>query len=139
MAAKNIYQELKDALQDFKTFLDENVLKIKPAIQALNSLIPQISELLDKLIDLMGKLKAEIEKLNPNSIPGLAEVSSFTTKIKAFLTTAKSLLPNEAGTIDDVLSVADVVSGLPSLNDVKAEILTLIDEITGKLQELKSA
>ncbi|MFH7025258.1 MAG: hypothetical protein ACHBN1_07615 [Heteroscytonema crispum UTEX LB 1556] len=139
MAAKNLYQELKDALQDFKTFLDENVAKIKLAIQALNSLIPQIAELLDKLIDLMGKLKAEIQKLDPNSIPGLGEVSSFTTKIKAFLTSAKSLLPNEAGTIDDVLSVADVVSGLPSLNDVKAEILTLIDEITTKLQELKSA
>jgi type VII secretion effector (TIGR04197 family) len=139
MAASNLYQELKDVLQDFKTFLDENVTKIKPAIQTLKQAIPQISELLDKLIDLMNKLKTEIEKLDPGSIPTIGELSSFTTKITAFLNSAKSLLPNEAATIDDVLSVANVVSGLPSLGDIKAEILTLIDDITGKLQELKSA
>ncbi|MDZ8054544.1 MAG: hypothetical protein RMX68_008615 [Aulosira sp. ZfuVER01] len=139
MAANNLYQELKDVLQDFKTFLDENVAKIKPAIQALTSVLPQIGELLDKLIDLMNKLKAEIEKLDPNQIPGLGEVTSFTTKIKSFLTSAKSLLPNEASTIDDVLAVTDVVSGLPSLSDIKGEILTLITDITAKLQELKAA
>jgi phage-related protein len=138
MAAENIYQELKDVLQDFKDFLDENVPTIKPAIQALTSLIPQITELLDKLIDLMNKLKTEIENLDVSAIPGLAEASTFTEKVKAFLEAAKNLLPEEAETIDDVLGVADVVSGLPSLDEVKADILSLIDAIVAHLNSLKA-
>jgi len=138
MAAENIYQELKDVLQDFKDFLDENVPTIKPAIQALTSLIPQITELLDKLIDLMNKLKTEIENLDVSAIPGLEEASSFTEKVKAFLDAAKNLLPEETDTIDDILGVADVVTGLPSLDEVKSDILSLLDAIIGHLNSLKA-
>ena len=40
---------------------------------------------------------------------------------------------------DDVLGVADIVTGLPSLDDVKGEILALIDAITAHLNSLKPA
>lgn len=139
MADKNLFEELKDVLQDFKEFLDENVATIKPAINALASLIPQINELLDLLISLMGKLKTEIQNLDVSSIPGLDEVSEFTTKITAFLDAAKNLLPEEGDTIDEVLSVANVVTGLPSLEEVKTEILSLLDAITAHLVSLKAA
>ena len=86
----------------------------KPAIAALKSLVPQITELIDKLLDLMGKLKTEIQNLNVNAIPGLNEVSTFTDKMKNFLNTAKTLLPDEASEIDSVLEVANLVTGLPS-------------------------
>ncbi|NDJ19001.1 hypothetical protein [Myxacorys almedinensis] len=137
--ATNLYQELKDVLQDFKTFLDDNVGTIKPAVQALGSIVPQINELINKLVDLMGKLKTEINNLNVGSIPGLGEVSTFTDKIKSFLNTAKNLLPSEAGTIDDVLGVADVIGGLPSVDEVKGEVITLIDAIVVHLNSLKAA
>jgi hypothetical protein len=137
-APQNIYQELKDALQEFKSFLDTNVPVIKPAIQALRSVIPQVGELIDKLIDLMGKLKTEINNLNVGAIPGLDKVSAFTGSVKTLLTAAKNLLPNEADTIDEVLGVADVVTGLPSLDTVKGDIISTIDAIVAKLNELKS-
>jgi hypothetical protein len=53
------------------------------------------------------------------------------------LTTAKNLLPSEAGTIDDVLAVTNIVGSLPSLDAVKAEIIALIDEIVADLNQLK--
>lgn len=139
MAAPNLFEELKSALTDFKTFLDQNVGTIKPAINALASLIPQINELIDKLIDLMGRLKTEIQNLDVGNIPGLAQASEFTEKIKSLLTTTRNLLPEQAGTIDDVLGVANVVSGLPSLDAVKGEILSLLDAINAHLASLKSA
>ncbi len=135
----NLFQDLKDALQDFKDFLDANIGTITPAITALKSLIPQISELLDKLIELMGKLKTEIQNLDVSSIQGLEEASAFTEKITNFLETTKTLLPDEADEIDSVLEIANVVSGLPSLDDVKTEIMTLIDAIVGHLTTLKNA
>jgi phage-related protein len=138
MAEKNLFDQLKDVLQDFKTFLDSNVPTIKPAIQAIASLIPQVTELIDKLVGLMNSLKTEINKLDVNAIPGLAEASNFTSKIKTLLDAAENLLPDQKSTIDDVRSVADVVTGLPSLDAVKAEIIALIDAINVHLNSLKA-
>lgn len=137
MAAQNLFEELKQALTTFKDFLHNNVNVIKPAILALKSLVPQVGELISKLIDLMGKLKTEISNLNPNGVPGLDKVSEFTTGITSLLTTAKNLLPNEASAIDEVLAVTGVVSSLPSLDAVKAEIITLLDAIIADLNQLK--
>jgi hypothetical protein len=139
MNGTNLFQELKDVLQDFKDFLDENVATIRPAINALAGLIPQINDLLNLLIGLMNSLRTEIENLDVSGIPGLEEVSMFTTRIRAFLEAARSLLPDQAGTIDEVLSVADVVTSLPSLDEVRAEILALITAITGHLESLRSS
>jgi len=138
MADQNLFEQLKDVLADFKQFLDDNVPTIKPAIQAIASLIPQINDLLDLLIDLLGKVKTEIQSLDVGSIPGLEEVSEFTGKIPAFLDAAKKLLPGETGTIEQIADVADVVTGLPSVDAVKAEIITLVDAIVAHLNGLKA-
>ena len=139
MAESNLFEDLRDVLQDFKDFLDENVPVIKPAIDALRTIIPdQIDDLLDKLLELMNKLKTEIQNLDVSAIPGLSEASEFMTRIKSFLEAAKNLLPDETEAIDDVLGVADVVAGLPSLDDIKTEILALMDAIIGHLNSLKA-
>lgn len=140
MADNNLFEELKTVLEDFKGFLDENVTVIQPAIAALKGFIPdQIDELLSKLIDLINTLKTEIQNLDVSAIPGLAEASEFTNQITAFLESAKNLLPNNSSEIDDVLSVANVVGGLPSLDEIKTEILALLDAIVGHLNSLNAA
>ncbi len=137
--ADNLFEDLKEVLQDFKDFLDEKVPIIQPAITALRSIIPdQIDDLLDKLIELMNKLKAEVQKLDVSAIPGLGEAAEFTSKIKGFVDSAKALLPDNADDFDAVSDIADVVSGLPSIDDVKAEIISLVDAIVGHLNSLKA-
>ena len=138
MPAENLYQQLKSVLQDFKNFLDANIATIKPAIQALRSIVPQITDLIDKLIDLMTKLQTEIQNLNVSTIPGLSQAAAFTQQVKTFLQAAESLLPNETDSINQVLAAADVVGGLPSLDQVKGDILTLIGAIIADLNQLKS-
>ncbi len=139
MAENNLFQELNNVLQEFKSFLDQNVPTIRPAIQAIASLIPQVTELINKLVDLMGKLKTEIQNLDVSAIPGLNEATEFINKVKGFLAAAKNLLPDEAGTIDEVLGVADVVGSLSGLNEVKQQILDAIDAIVAHLNSLKPA
>jgi hypothetical protein len=137
MAVPNLYGDLKNALNDFKTFLDANTATIAPAIKALEAVVPQISDLVSKLIDLMGKMKTEIQNLNVAGIPGIDQVSKFTNAITTVLTTAKSLLPDQATAIQDVLDVTSVVTGLPTLDTVKTDILNLIDAIVVDLNKLK--
>ncbi|MGB9366936.1 MAG: hypothetical protein WCE79_13085 [Xanthobacteraceae bacterium] len=136
--AENLFQELKDALAQFKTFLHDNATTIKPVIVALKPLVPQIGELLNKLIELMNKLKTTIQNLNVGAIPGLDKVSQFTTAVTTVLHTAQALLPQQAPDIQKVLDAASVVTSLPSFDQLKAEIITLLNDIIGELTNLNS-
>ncbi len=137
--AQNLFEELKEVLAEFKQFLDDNIDTIRPAIQAIAGLIPQVNELIDKLIDLMGKLKTEIQNLDLGSVAGvLGDAVEFTSRVTAFLEAAKSLLPDEADEIDEVLGIAEVVAGLPSFDAVKTEIIALVDAIVVHLNSLKA-
>lgn len=138
--ASNLFEDLKRVLTEFKQFLDQNVGTIRPAVAALRSVVPQVDELLDRLIALLGQLKTEIQNLNPGAVgPALTQVTQFTTSARTLLETARNLLPNDAGTIDDILGILNVVGSLPSLDAVKAEIATLIDAVVGHLQTLRQA
>ena len=140
MAAPNLFEELKALLTQFKQFLDSSIGDIKTAVTAVKAIFPQITVLIDQLIELMGKLKSEIDELDFGAIgDSLTKVSEFTTATKNLLETAKTLLPEEKETIDDVLDVVNVVSALPSLDAVKAEITGLIDAIVVHLNTLKTA
>jgi hypothetical protein len=140
MAEKDLFQELKDALQDFKDFLDSNVSKIRDAVKVLIVIVPKIGDLIDGLVSLLNKLKTEVQKLDVGTIPGLSEVSEFTGKVTALLEGAKKVLPDDADeVVDDVLEISEVISGLPSVEEVKTEIISLIDEIIVHLNSLKPA
>lgn len=139
MAAPNLFQELQNVLTEFNEFLTQHRGTIKPAIAPLDQLTGgRATELIDALIDLMGKLKNEINQLDPNIVPGLAEVTEFTESVKTLLETSKGLLPDEADTIDDILDVADIVTGLPSVADLKTALIGLIEDIIGHLNFLKA-
>jgi ABC-type transporter Mla subunit MlaD len=137
MAEQNLFEQLQSVLADFKSFLDDNVAAIKPAVQAIAALIPQVVDLIDLLVGLLAKLKTELDNLDVGAIPGLGEVAEFTAKIPAFLDAAKKILPDEAAAIDSIADVASVVTGLPSVDAVKEELKSLIDAITAHLVSLK--
>lgn len=137
--ASSLFDDLKQALTTFKQFLDSNTSTLKPAITALKSVVPQVGTLLTQLIGLMDQLKTEINNLNAGAVgAGLTTATQFVSAAKNLLDTAKSLLPNEAATIDQILAVVNVVSSLPSLDAVKTEILGLIDAIKTDLTTLNS-
>ncbi|HEX8651031.1 MAG TPA: hypothetical protein VF708_09315 [Pyrinomonadaceae bacterium] len=136
---QSLYQELQHALDDFKNFLNEHADDIQPVIGPLNQLLNnRVFELIDQLVELLTRLRAEIANLNINNLGPLDQVTEFTASIKTLLETSKSLLPNEAGTINDILAAVDVVGGLPTINTVKDDILSAIDVIIERLNFLKS-
>jgi ABC-type transporter Mla subunit MlaD len=137
--ASSLFDDLKQTLTTFKKFLDDNTATLKPAITALKAVVPQVGDLLTKLIGLMDQLKTEINNLNAGAVgAGLTTATQFVTAAKNLLDTAKNLLPNEAATIDQILAVVNVVSSLPSLDAIKTEILGLIDAIKTDLTTLNS-
>jgi phage-related protein len=137
--AENLYQDLKDLLQEFKDFLDPKVAVIKPAVQALAALIPQINDLINQLITILQQVKTTVQNLNVSAIPNLSDVTDFTGHIQAFLTEAKKLVPAQASVIDEALNTVAVVGSLPSIDQVRTAITTLIDQLIADLSQLKSA
>jgi phage-related protein len=138
MAATSVFEDLKKALNDLNAFLDANVGTVKPVVKPLNDMTGgKVTELIDKLIDLLNDMKTEIDKLS-GQIPGLSEFTKFTQSVKGLLDASKALLPGEAGTIKEIEDVANVVIGLPSIDTLKASIKELIDKIVAHLKNLKS-
>ena len=138
MAAYNLFQKLRRILQNYKDFLDANVPTLKPALQALSPLIHQISDAIDTLIDLMSELKAIIQNLDVGPIPGLAAVSSFAEKTEAVLQTSRCLLLGQRSEIASVICTSDILESLPHLEEIREEIIALIDAIIAHLNSLKS-
>lgn len=138
MAATNLFEDLKKALTEFKAFVDGAKGPIKQAVGALKELGLPIGDLIGELVTLLGKLKTEIENLDVTNVPGLAQVSGFTTGVRGLLEAAKNLLPDESAEIDRVLGIADVVSGLPSFEEVKQEIVALIESLIVDLNDINS-
>lgn len=138
MAETNVFVVLRDALNDLKQFLDDNVAEIKPAIQGLAGIIPQINNLLADLSNLLAKLKTEIEGLDITGIPGVTEASTFASRSRAFLEAARALLPGDTDTIDTALDVTGVVSGILSLDSVKTDIIAFIDAVIVHLNTLRA-
>jgi ABC-type transporter Mla subunit MlaD len=142
-ATTNLYKDLKDALQAIKDFLDKpEVQQVAQAIKALGAVVPQVKELIAKLVDLLTKLKAEIDKLAGQAagvIPGIDQFTNFTKLVVSALDTAKHLLPNEATAIDEVEGVVSAASSLPGVAQVQAEIDSLIDAIIVHLKALQTA
>jgi hypothetical protein len=136
--ATNLFDDLKKALQDLKDFLASKKDVIKPAVSALKGLGLPIGDLLTQLITLLNSLETEINNLDTSQVPALGEISTFTGGVRSVLEAAKNLLPDQASTIDQVLGVADVVTSLPSLDQVKKEITDLIAAIVTDLQDLNS-
>lgn len=132
----NLFQELHDALTEFKQFIEANQATLKTAVTGLKSIVPQVGDLMTKLIALMGQLKDAVNNLNVGAIAGLDKISEFTTTATKLLQTAEALLPQQKSAIDDVVSAANVVSGLPSLNAIKQEILDLLTAIVTDLQTI---
>lgn len=136
--SSNLFQELHDALTQFKQFIEANQATLKTAITGLKSIVPQVGDLLTKLITLMGQLKDAVNNLNVSAIPGLDKISQFTTAATSLLQAAEALLPQQKSAIDDVLSAANVVTGLPSLGAIKQEILDLLTAVVTDLQALNA-
>lgn len=136
----SIYDDVKTQLQDFLTFLDAHKNDIKPAVQAIRAVLPQVDDLLTKLIDLMGKIDAAIQSLDITKIPGVAQVTTFTQSVTSLLQTVSSLVPSEADAINTVLGVAKVVGGLSDLGGtIKSDIDKAIQAIIADLKFLQAA
>lgn len=135
--ATNLYQDLKDLLKEFTDFLDPKVATLKPAIQALAALIPQINDLLTQLVALLGEVKTTVQNLNVGAIEHLDDVTTFTDHIRKFLGEAKKLVPAESSAIDTALGTLDVVGSLPSIDQLRGEIVGLIEHLITTLNGLK--
>jgi hypothetical protein len=134
----NLYQQLKDALDTFKQFLDGEKDTLHTAVSTLKPIVPQVGDLMSKLIDLMGQLKTAVNNIDVGSIPGLDKISQFTSSATALLQTAGGLLPAQKSAIDDVLSVAGVVTGLPSFSTLKQDIIALLDAVVVDLTAINA-
>ncbi|MDZ4720680.1 MAG: hypothetical protein SH847_19670 [Roseiflexaceae bacterium] len=150
MAETTIYEDLKQALTEFKQFLTTNKdSKIKPALHTLKELLPSsgddlINRLIDEPISLLRDLRDKIDQLigtiGGTTIGGaITDVHDFNQQLQGLLTSMTQFLPDQRADIERAINISKTVAGLPTLADIKQELNTLLNEIIALLQDLKTA
>lgn len=138
--AGNLYADLLAALKSFFNFIDPHMGELTAAVKVLKPMVPQVTTLLTSLIDLLDSLKTEITNINlANVTDKLTTVAGFTASAKTLLVSVETLLPDKKPTVDQVLAAIATVGDLPSLDQVKSDILDFIGTIRGHLDTLKNA
>lgn len=136
MPVEETLGELDQALLDFRIFLetDNTVQDIKTTVDTLSTIVPPVSQILTKLITLLNELRSYIAALDVTEIPGVDvnQVFDFTDQVKNTLESAKSFVPDQAATIDDIVETADTINNLPEL--LKTRILENLDAIIALLR-----
>lgn len=141
---QDIYKDLQAALKKVDDFLTpENVAAIKSVFKPIDKVLDgRLTLLVDRLIELLTKIKAEVAKLefSPDITAKLTKISDFTDAAKAVLEAAQILLANDSASlakIDEALKAVNIANALPTVGDVKGEINTLIDKVIAELKDLK--
>lgn len=136
--AVNVYEELKNALTQIKTIMDQGVAVIKPAVKTLAGAVPQINDLLAKLVGLLDQLKVEINKLDAAALP-VDKVLPFINGVKSLLDTSRNILPaDQKDTIDTAVEVVTVIQSIPSPEQIKAEVIALLDAVKAHIASLRA-
>jgi methyl-accepting chemotaxis protein len=132
--ANNIYEQLRDALKEFKEFLEKDNGEIKGVLSQVVSNFPPLGGLIKSLLDLLDDLKAEIADLADN-LEDIDKARSFAKTAQKVVEAGKELL-TDSPVVETVLDVVKVINDIPSLADVQTEIDETIGLIKGHLQDV---
>jgi len=123
-----ILADVHTALDGFSTFLNGPVFgQIKEGIKKAAGKIPQITVVVDKLIELLDTLLVEIDKLDPDH--ALDQVPTFMAAVSQLLTAAEQMFTPPAGIDEAVAAVTDIATLLKQIRDLLPDVKTRLGEL----------
>ncbi len=127
---QNTLQQLKTALQQVSTFLDN------PTVRTALGQIPASikTPVMDGLKQVLGVIQTALNELKAN-LNAVTTVQDLLKVINDLLTAAEGLAPGQKDTLDSVKTIVKTLQDLPSAAEIE-EILNLIQQIINKLQSL---
>lgn len=127
---QNTLQQLKTALQEVSTFLDN------PTVRTAFGQIPASikNPIMEGLRTVLGVIQTALNELKAN-LDAVTTVQDLLRVINDLLTAAEGLAPGQRDTLDSVRTIVRTLQDLPNAAEIDS-ILTLITQIITKLQGL---
>jgi hypothetical protein len=126
----NVLEDLKDALQDLSTLLDNDA--VKTAISAIPDSI--MGPVIDGLNTILNVIKDALNELK-DSLDSVVNLDELLSTVNGLLNAAEGLAPGQKETLDTVRTIVKTLQDIPGLEDIN-QILGLIDQIVAKLAAL---
>lgn len=139
MADENVLEQLKTALTDLKQFLTDHQAELTQLVKTAAQLFPPIIQAIDTLIGLLNKLKDEITNLDLGQVQaGLDQVQGFVSITGTLLEAVKKFRPDLADEVAPAEDALNAVGQLPSLGQLKTDLINAINDVVNVLNQLKS-
>lgn len=126
----NVLEDLKKALQDLSSLLDQDA--VKTAIGAIPDSI--MAPVIEGLKTILNVIKDALNELK-ESLDSVVNLDELLTTVTGLLDAAEGLAPGQKDTLDTVRTIVKTLQDIPGLEDIN-EILGLIDQIVAKLEAL---
>jgi phage-related protein len=126
----NVLDDLKEALQDLSTLLDNDA--VKTAISAIPDrfMVP----IIDGLNTILNVIKDALNELK-ESLDSVVDLEELLSTVNGLLDAAEGLAPGQKEALDTVRTIVKTLQDIPGLEDIN-QILGLIDQIIAKLAAL---
>jgi phage-related protein len=126
----NVLDQLKSALQELSTLLDQ------PAVRTAIGLIPDaiMAPVIEGLKTILGVVKDALDELK-SSLDSVVDINQLLTTVTSLLDAAAGLAPAQRDTLEGVRAIVRTLQDLPGPADLD-EILGLINGIVTKLEAL---
>lgn len=126
----NVLAELKQALQELSTLLDN------PAVRTAIGAIPDsiMNPVIDGLKTVLNVIRDALNELK-NSLGSVTALGDLLTTVNNLLAAAEGLAPGQKDTLETVKTIVKTLQDLPGVAEIE-EILTLIQQIITKLEAL---
>jgi hypothetical protein len=126
---ENVLEQLKEALQELNTLLDNTA--VKTALAAIpDSIMKPVIEGLKEVLNVIKEALNELKNL-----PVVGDLDAFLSTVNSLLEAAEGLAPGKKSTLDTVKNIVKTLQDLPGTEDIE-EILGMIDQIVAKLEAL---
>jgi hypothetical protein len=123
-----ILTDVHAALDGFHTFLNGPVFgQIREGIKKAAGKIPQITVVIDKLIELLDALLVEIDKLDPDH--ALDQVPTFMEAVSALLVATEEMFTPPVGLEPAVATLTDIATLLTQIRELLPEVKTKLGEL----------
>jgi hypothetical protein len=131
-----VYEELKKNLELLRNFIINNEVALRSGLESMSTVVPQVRHLTGNMVSIMEQFRTTLDGVKSITYSDIELLMSFSGHLQSFLT-GNPLLPVEPEHRADLVSNAQLLSGLNSLASMREDLVQITEDIIFQVRGLR--
>ncbi|MBU1191528.1 MAG: hypothetical protein KKE76_07420 [Gammaproteobacteria bacterium] len=131
-----VYEELKKNLELLRNFIINNEVALRSGLESMSTVVPQVRHLTGNMVSIMEQFRTTLDGVKSITYSDIELLMSFSGHLQGFLS-GNPLLPVEPEHRADLVSNAQLLSGLNSLASMREDLVQITEDIIFQVRGLR--